>query len=58
MVAPQALKKFVTGKGNVKKDQMKLAVFKRWGVEFPTTDETDAYALAQWGQARLRGELK
>lgn len=56
VVPPQALKKFVTGKGNSKKDQMKLAVYKKWGVEFPTTDETDAYALAQWGQALLRGE--
>lgn len=54
VVAPQALKKFVTGKGNSKKDQMKLAVYKKWGVEFATTDETDAYALAQWGQAFLR----
>lgn len=56
VVAPQALKKFVTGKGNTKKDQMRLAVYKKWGVEFLTTDETDAYALAQWGQALLREE--
>lgn len=56
VVAPQALKKFVTGKGNAKKDQMKLSVYKHWSVEFLTTDETDAYALAQWGQALLREE--
>lgn len=56
VVPPTTLKKFVTGKGNAKKDQMRLFVFKRWGVEFLTTDETDAYALAQWGQALLRGE--
>lgn len=56
VVAPTALKKFVTGKGNTKKDEMRLAVFKKWKVEFKTTDETDAYALAQWGQAFLREE--
>jgi len=56
VVPPTALKKFVTGRGNTKKDQMRLAVYKKWGVEFLTTDETDAYALAQWGQALLREE--
>jgi len=56
VVPPASLKKFV-GSGRLKKDEMRLAVFKRWGVEFPTSDEVDAYALAQWGLAFLRGQV-
>lgn len=46
-VPPTSLKKFVLGKGVGDKTLMALGVFKRWGVEFPTNDETDAYALAR-----------
>jgi crossover junction endodeoxyribonuclease RuvC len=46
IIPPTTLKKFVTGKGNSKKDLMMLGVFKNWG--FDTTDDNvaDAYALA------------
>lgn len=50
-VAPTQLKKFATGKGNTKKEEVKLGVFKRWGVEFKTNDETDAFVLAKIGEA-------
>ena len=47
VIAPGTLKKFVTGKGNSKKDLMLLKVFKRWGVEFEIDDLADAYGLAR-----------
>ena len=47
VIAPGTLKKFVTGKGNSKKDLMLLKVYKRWGVEFEVDDLADAYGLAR-----------
>jgi len=46
-VAPTAVKKFATGKGNAKKDQILLAVYKKWGAEFQSNDVADAYVIAQ-----------
>lgn len=46
-VAPSALKKFATGKGNVNKGAVQAHVAKRWGVIHETDDETDAYVLAR-----------
>lgn len=45
-VAPTKLKKFVTGKGNAKKEIVMVELYKRFGVEVPTTDEADATGLA------------
>lgn len=50
-VAPTAVKKFATGKGNAKKEQIILEVYKRWGAEFKTNDQADAFVLAQIGHA-------
>lgn len=47
IIAPGTLKKFVTGKGNTKKDLMLLKVYKRWGVEFEDDNLADAYGLAR-----------
>jgi len=47
VIAPGTLKKFVTGKGNAKKDLMLLRVYKKWGVEFEVDDLADAYGLAR-----------
>jgi len=47
VIAPGTLKKFVTGKGNAKKDLMLLKVYKKWGVEFEIDDLADAYGLAR-----------
>jgi len=47
VVAPGTLKKFVTGKGNAKKDLMLLNVYKKWGVEFENDNLADAYGLAR-----------
>jgi len=47
IIAPGTLKKFVTGKGNAKKDLILLKTYKKWGVEFSVHDLADAYGLAQ-----------
>ena len=50
IVSPNTLKKFVLGSGKGQgKEAIKLGAYKRWGVEFKTSDETDAYALARLG---------
>ena len=46
-IAPSQIKKFATGKGNTQKDHVLLAVYKKWGVEFRTNDEADAFVAAQ-----------
>lgn len=54
--APNALKKFVLGTGQGKKDKMMLHVFKRWGYEAPNDNLADAYGLACIGLAHV-GQL-
>lgn len=61
VVAPQSLKKFVTGGGQKSKgkEDMKLWAFKRWGLEFNSNDECDACGLAMMGYAKFhRGEYE
>jgi crossover junction endodeoxyribonuclease RuvC len=55
IVAPTQLKQFATGKGNAKKEFIMLEIFKRWGVEFETDDEADAFVLAKIGHILLNG---
>lgn len=45
---PGRLKKFVTGKGNAKKESMMVSVFKQWNFE-GTNNEVDAFGLAALG---------
>ena len=54
-VGPGQLKKFASGKGNTKKEQMALAIYKRWDREFATNDEADAFVLVQIGRVYLPG---
>jgi Holliday junction resolvasome RuvABC endonuclease subunit len=57
VVPPMSLKKFTTGSGGVDKNQMRLAVYKRWGFDstgYPD-DVADAYALAQFALLYLSG---
>jgi Holliday junction resolvasome RuvABC endonuclease subunit len=49
-VPPPVLKKWTTGKGNSKKDQMAVFVKQRWGFTSHSHDIIDAYALAQMAQ--------
>ena len=52
-IAPAQLKKFITGKGNCKKDLMLKEIYKRWGVDFDDDDCADAYALVEFAMAVL-----
>lgn len=45
----QQVKKFATSKGNANKDQMLLAVYKKWGVEVSDANAADAYTMARMG---------
>lgn len=47
VITPGQLKKFVTGKGQCKKDLILLNVYKKWGVEFDDDNIADAYSLAR-----------
>lgn len=46
-VPPMTLKKYATGKGNSKKQEMLMQMYKRWGVEFNDDNAADAYALSR-----------
>ena len=46
---PSSLKKFVTGKGNCKKELMLLNVYRKWGFEINNNNIADAFGLAMWG---------
>ena len=47
LVATTALKKYVLGSGRGEKSDMKMATYKKWGVEFKNDNECDAYGLAR-----------
>lgn len=51
IVPPTSVKKFATGKGNAPKDNVLLAVYKKWGVEFKSNDLADAYTVARIAHA-------
>lgn len=53
IVPPSSLKRFVTGKGNSKKNEMLLGVYKKWGAEFSDDNQADAFALEKFGYAYL-----
>lgn len=61
-VTPSAVKKFATGKGNTKKDEMVLPIFRRWGFEHSSDNVRDAFVLAQIAkeleEARRTGHIK
>lgn len=52
LIPPMTLKKYATGKGTSKKQEMLMQIYKRWNVEFNDDNAADAYALA-----RLAGGL-
>jgi len=61
IIPPTTLKKYVTGKGTgVQKNQILLAVYKKWGVEFTDDNMADSYALAMLaaGKGDLAYELE
>jgi len=58
IVTPGELKKFVTGKGNSKKELILLKTFKKWGVEFDNNNLADAYGLARMALEEYKDENK
>lgn len=50
-IPPTSVKKFATGKGNTKKDEMVLPIYKKWGFEHSSDNVRDAYVLAQMAKA-------
>jgi crossover junction endodeoxyribonuclease RuvC len=52
-IPPTTLKKFITGKGNASKEQVMVAVYKRFGFEAPDNDQADAVGLA-YAMAHLK----
>jgi hypothetical protein len=46
-IPPMTLKKYASGKGNSKKQEMLLQMYKRWGVEFNDDNAADSYGLAR-----------
>ena len=52
-IPPMTLKKYASGKGTSKKQEMLLQIYKRWGIEFNDDNAADSYALA-----RLAGSIQ
>lgn len=52
-VAPNLLKKFVTGKGNAPKEVVQAHLAKRYGLLFDNSDEADAFVLWKMGCVML-----
>lgn len=46
-IPPMTLKKYAAGKGNAKKQEMLMQIYKRWGIEFSDDNAADSYALAR-----------
>jgi len=55
ITTPTTLKKFITGKGNAKKELMLLKVYKKWGKEFDNNNICDAYSLAEYAKQQYIG---
>lgn len=57
-VPPMTLKKFAAGKGNAKKQEMLLQIYKRWGVEFNDDNAADSYGLARLVSGNADGVIE
>jgi Holliday junction resolvasome RuvABC endonuclease subunit len=51
LVAPQQLKKFVAGNGNIKKSMIPKEILKRWAMDFDDENLAEAYGLARVAHA-------
>lgn len=54
-IPPMTLKKYATGKGTAKKQEMLLQIYKRWGVEFNDDNAADAYSLGRLATDLING---
>jgi len=57
-VPPMTLKKYAAGKGNAKKQEMLLQIYKRWGLEFNDDNAADSYALARLASGNHINEIE
>jgi Holliday junction resolvasome RuvABC endonuclease subunit len=57
-VPPMTLKKYAAGKGNAKKQEMLLQIYKRWGIEFNDDNAADSYALARLVSGNADGTIE
>jgi hypothetical protein len=55
VIASNTWKKVLCGKGGLKKDLVRLELFKRYGVEFASQDTLDAWAVAMCLRRQLLG---
>lgn len=51
IVPPTSVKKFATGSGAAKKNEILLGVYKRWDVEFKDDNLADSFVLAKISEA-------
>lgn len=58
LVAPQAVKKFATGKGNGDKNVVIKRVYQKWGVDIDDDNLADAYVLSRIGAALTSGHTE
>lgn len=52
-VPPSTLKRYATGKGTAPKSDMRMALYKRSGIDVPDDNQVDATWLRQMGLAHL-----
>jgi Holliday junction resolvasome RuvABC endonuclease subunit len=57
-IPPMTLKKYAAGKGNAKKQEMLLQIYKRWGIEFNDDNAADSYALARLAGKISKGDVE
>jgi crossover junction endodeoxyribonuclease RuvC len=57
-IPPMTLKKFAAGKGNAKKQEMLMQIYKRWGIEFNDDNAADSYALARVASGNAVGAVE
>ena len=58
IVAPTSLKKYITGSGGAKKNEILLGCYKRWGVDFKDDNAADSYGLARLAEALHTGKTE
>ena len=57
-IPPMTLKKYAAGKGNAKKQEMLMQIYKRWGIEFNDDNAADSYALARLASGAALGAIE
>lgn len=58
LIPPMTLKKYAAGKGNAKKQEMLMQIYKRWNIEFNDDNAADSYALARLASGSALGAIE